>query len=339
LFNVQKYNEHRIRSIDSILKELDILVEKYDCKFVSFVDASFCGSNGIEARLNELYVKLKAKKYWIQFLFCLRCEQINDQVVELLSKLKEVGLTKVFVGIESFIEDDLKLYNKRSDVQTNIKAINLLNRLENDDNTYKLDVGYGFIFFNPYTTKEQLLINLHSLHFNNMFVTPYIISTRMSLSLLGTAIEKVENDGLLYKKKTELTLNEKMQRRINYKFQSKDVKSIYDILQECVSIIEFKNFNGIEAVRNRYVYFFGKDNALDELDQAYNEWKSLVDENTRELFEYLLTTTDNWQLVREEAILRSQVFHQKLIIAQKRVERKKIVIAIKLERENELVWR
>lgn len=339
LFKMSGCNKHRLRSIDSILKEVDLLVEKYNCKFVSFIDSSFCNAHEMTQRLNELYTKLKTKKYWVQFLFCLRCEQINEEVVQSLFRLREVGLSKVYVGIESFINTDLQFYNKRSDVQTNRKAIALLNGLNGNSKDYMLEIGYGFMIFNPYTTREQLRINFQSLCSNNMFVNPYIVTTRMSVSLLGTVAEQLEKDDLLFRGVNELSLEEKMHRRLRYQFQSEDVQQIYDIMMECVKIIDYKNFNGIEAIRNRYYHFWGEDSILEKLDSAYNNWKKVVDVNTQSLFESVLINSDSWQIVRKNAVAKSKLFKEELDFARNVVEKCKYPIAVRLQRIDELVYR
>lgn len=338
LFKTNECNNHRLRSIDSILKEVDSLVEKYNCKFISFIDSSFCRADEMTRRLNELYIKLKTKKYWVQFLFCLRCEQINEEVVQCLFRLREVGLSKVYVGIESFIDTDLQFYSKRSNVQTNRKAIALLNSLNGNSKGYLLEIGYGFIMFNPYTTREQLKSNFQCLCSNDMFVNPYIVTTRMSVSLLGDVVEQLEKDGLLFQSVNELSLEEKMYRRLKYKFQSEDVQQIYDIMMECVKIIDYKNFNGMEAIRNRYYHFWGEDTILEELDFAYNNWKRVVDMNTRSLFESVLINSNSWQMIRKNAIEKSEIFREELDLARKIVEKCKYPIAIRLQRIDELIY-
>lgn len=338
LYKLVECSTHRLRSIDSILEEIDFLVEKYNCKFVSFIDSSFCDSEEIHQRLDELYSKLKTKKYWIQFLFCLRCEQINEKVVHSLSRLKEVGLSKVYVGIESFIDDDLQLFNKKSDAQTNRKAVALLNTLNNQNEGYMLEIGYGFINFNPYTTKEQLQMNFQTLCSSGMFLNPYIVATRMSVNLLGGIVQQIEKDGLLFKEVNELSLEEKMHRRLMYNFQSENVQQIYDIMMECVKIIDYKNYNGIEAIRNRYYHFLGEDSILAEFDCAYENWKKIVDENTRNLFEYALTNSDSLDIARKNLISKSKLFKEKMDLAREKVENCKYRIAIRLQRIDELIY-
>ncbi|GJM70755.1 hypothetical protein HMSSN036_29710 [Paenibacillus macerans] len=52
----------------------------------------------------------------------LRAEQITPEVVTCMKKLKKVGLGKVFIGLESFNEFDLKLYGKIFEYQIKHKC-------------------------------------------------------------------------------------------------------------------------------------------------------------------------------------------------------------------------
>ena len=119
LYKLGEEKKPRFRKIESIIRELDYLVEKYNCKAVFFYDSTFCSNENIERRLEELYQILKTKKYWVQFSICLRAEQINVEVGNKIKQLKSVGLCKVFRGIDSFNESDLKVYNNAKTVDQN----------------------------------------------------------------------------------------------------------------------------------------------------------------------------------------------------------------------------
>jgi hypothetical protein len=65
------------------------------------------------------------------------------------------------VGFESFVEEELTLFNKGLDVQTNMEALELLREMKNQFNGYlSVHVGHGMILFHPWTTIESLSSNL-----------------------------------------------------------------------------------------------------------------------------------------------------------------------------------
>lgn len=95
LFKMGQEKRPRFRSIDDITNEIDYLVNKYNCKALNFYDSTFGSNDNIEQRLDELYYNLRKKEYWVQFSLCLRVEQISNNLVFKLKKLKTVGLTVI----------------------------------------------------------------------------------------------------------------------------------------------------------------------------------------------------------------------------------------------------
>ena len=66
--------------------------------------------------------------------------------------LKSVGLTHVFLGLESGSDDALRVYNKRITVEQNFRAISLLRDAH-------IQTQIGFIMFNPYSTLNEVREN------------------------------------------------------------------------------------------------------------------------------------------------------------------------------------
>lgn len=326
----------RFRSVANIVEEIDMLVEKGNCKFVSFSDSTFCSNENIIDRLDELYFLLKDKKYWVQFMFCLRSEQITEQVAFRLGKLTEVGLGKVFLGVESFNEEDLKLYGKKSDVATNIRAIQNLESIKVNSN-YFLRVAYGFINFNPYSTLAGLENNRKYLRELPLGINPYIVSTKVSLNAMSSLTRKVNADNLFLKKIEDYTLEELMDRRFQYHFRDEKVQDVFEILLLCVSNINYKNINGVEFIRNRYLHFYGYDKVVKNIDFAYKLWVETVSKLTDRLFDFAISSA-TMEEKRARAQVECDVFNKgfkevddKLMNAQKRA-------MIHLERIDELIY-
>lgn len=326
----------RFRSVENIVKEIDMLVEKGNCKFVSFSDSTFCSNENIIDRLNELYFLLKEKRYWVQFMFCLRCEQITEQVALTLGKLTEVGLGKVFLGVESFNEEDLKLYGKKSDVATNMRAIQQLKNIKTSNN-YFLRVAYGFINFNPYSTLNGLENNRKYLKKLSLDINPYIVSTKVSLNAISPLTQKVNADNLFLKRIEDYSIKELMDRRYQYRFRDEKVQNVFEILLLCVSNIDFKNINGVEFIRNRYLHFYGYDRVVENIDFAYNIWIETVSELTDRLFDFSISTgtlEEKRTRVQKECDMFNKRFREvdnKLMNAQKKA-------MIYLERIDELIY-
>ena len=84
---------------------------------------------------------------------------------DLMERFRGLGLRTVIVGFESFFEEELEQYGKRSDVQANRQAIEVLHRLDID--------CFATIILNPdwdrshFRRLEQELKNLR-IHFVNL---------------------------------------------------------------------------------------------------------------------------------------------------------------------------
>lgn len=58
----------RVISVDNILNEAQMLVEKYGCKHITFYDSTFfCNNNAVNSRLTELYYGIKNVKLMFRF--------------------------------------------------------------------------------------------------------------------------------------------------------------------------------------------------------------------------------------------------------------------------------
>ena len=126
--------------------------------------------------MTELYTALKKRTYKIKFFINLRSEQIDEESIKCIDKLNDVGLCNVFVGLESWLEKDLRLYNKIAKKEDNVRAVNIINdycKKRNKKNI--LNFEYGFINFNPYSTIEGVKENITLLKKFGINITPKIL--------------------------------------------------------------------------------------------------------------------------------------------------------------------
>ena len=94
--NLSKMNvKSRIRSVNSIVQEIEYLVNKFDAKDFFFTDDLFFTNIN---NLREFNIILKEKKLNIRYNAQLRVNMITDEVCSLL---KESGCRKLEVGVES----------------------------------------------------------------------------------------------------------------------------------------------------------------------------------------------------------------------------------------------
>jgi len=109
------------RDIKNVIEEIKTIKEKN----VFIVDDNFLVSVN---RIKEFCSLLDENKISKNFIMFGRADFIvnNEEVIELL---KAHGLKAIFVGIESFKEEDLNNFNKRTTVDMNVRAVRILEKL------------------------------------------------------------------------------------------------------------------------------------------------------------------------------------------------------------------
>lgn len=146
---------YRTRKIKNLVNEIEFLYNKgFDN--LDFIDDNFLPPNKGEAlkRAEELRNELRDRNIHITFFMEFRLEYISKEILEIL---KEAGLRRLFIGIESFNEEDLKLYNRTYSEKKIHKAIETVLEVGfspklNSEYRFR----YGFINVNPLSTTKTL---------------------------------------------------------------------------------------------------------------------------------------------------------------------------------------
>ncbi|MCX6707346.1 MAG: radical SAM protein [Candidatus Woesearchaeota archaeon] len=119
--NLQWGRMLRLRSVDNVLEEIKLVIEKYGSNEFFFWDDTFTANR---QRTMELCRSLLNEKIRISWSCTTRVNVIDD---ELLSLMKKAGCNRIDIGVESGSERMLKLINKRinlNQVETAVKQIN-----------------------------------------------------------------------------------------------------------------------------------------------------------------------------------------------------------------------
>lgn len=207
------------RDVTEVVNEMKELYDKYNKRYFIFNDSMFYkGINDIE-RINQFCRLIKKNKMKIfLYIYLAITPRIPD---ELLLKLKEVGLVRVFFGIES-ISDEFQIHNKK----------NVSSKLANDFisylNTYQISYHIGYMLFYPDLTYNGLINNI-----------TYLYSIQ-KLFRLGVIVEKMrilpnsDSKSILYFNKN------KVDQAYNYHFKDKKVENAYNLVNEYFSHINIR---------------------------------------------------------------------------------------------------
>lgn len=130
-----------------VVREIKDIVKKYNPKHISIYDDLFIQDKKRLTCIVELLKEAKIPKY-LSFNCNVRADHIDDKTAALL---KEMGVTDVFMGIESGVQRSLTyLKGGTITVEQNWAAIEILNK-------YGIRSLAGIIIGTPAETKEEIL--------------------------------------------------------------------------------------------------------------------------------------------------------------------------------------
>lgn len=148
---------YRVKSAENVVEEMLYLQKTYDLEHITLVDDNFltkAGSSKQRVReLAELLIKRQSK---VGFMIDARLDVIERDLFELLHR---AGLRKVFVGIETPNEDQLKTYSKTYNIgsDTPLSRLKILNELG-------IKIHPGVIMYHPTVTPKEMRATADIIH-------------------------------------------------------------------------------------------------------------------------------------------------------------------------------
>ncbi|HBY95957.1 MAG TPA: hypothetical protein DEP84_18720 [Chloroflexi bacterium] len=134
---------YRMRSIDNIIADIQYRIDYSGSKRFLFVDNHFVANPKFT---RELLTRIKEEG--IKFDWCLvftRIEVANHE--EILQLMKDVGITNLHIGLESFNDTSLSSYNKHQSRQQVIDSLNTIRK-------YGLRISGSFVLGTDVDTVE-----------------------------------------------------------------------------------------------------------------------------------------------------------------------------------------
>lgn len=177
----------RIRSIDNIVSEMKELYDRYGVRIFNFQDDNFFlpDKNQALKRFEDLRDQLAQEGVEdIAIAIKARPDSITR---ESISVLDDLGLFRVFLGVENASENGLANLNRKQTVEQSLNALEILN-------DFDVHLAFNLLMFEPDTVMDDLLVNLRFIerHLDNPF------NFCRAEAHAGTGLEvKLKAEGLL----------------------------------------------------------------------------------------------------------------------------------------------
>lgn len=176
--------KYRARTSKNVMDELDILYHEYGVRNINFNDAIFISGKGIGYnRVREIAEEILERKMDLHFYIHCRPNDVDE---ELFGLLREAGLRKVFLGVESGSQTMLDRFQKDITVEENLRALEILSKFD-------IFVALGMITFDDRTTFTELNENLMFLQQAKKIIPDHRLNFNVlakMLPLAGTDVER-----------------------------------------------------------------------------------------------------------------------------------------------------
>lgn len=148
----------RYRTIESVIEEIKTVYRRFKITRFRFRDENFIGA-GLYGReyFYKLCNEIALLDFSIKFSMQTRIDTINEKSI---STLKEAGCVRVFLGIESFSQQDLNLYQKGIELSVIKEKLDIMKRYGfsfSRDSIHR--IAAGMMIWNPYSSGETLIEN------------------------------------------------------------------------------------------------------------------------------------------------------------------------------------
>ena len=201
----------RVRQPAMVAREMELLHQEYGASIFLFQDDDFpaAAKNGAAwaKEFTELLVRKGLDRKLMWKISC-RADEVER---ERFSRLRDAGMLIVYLGIESGTSGGLKLMNKHVEVETNLRAVELLRELG-------MHCDFGFMLFDPASTLDSVRQNLDFL--DALCSDGYVCATGCKMiPYAETAIEhQLQQEG-------RLILRQEYE---NYRFLDAATEELYD---------------------------------------------------------------------------------------------------------------
>lgn len=154
----------RIRSVENIVAELKTLYFQHGVRIFNFQDDNFFLPNPEKATRRFTDLRSRLREEGVERIAIAVKARPDSITYDSIRVLDELGLFRVFLGVENASENGLRHLNRKSCVAEILNALKILNEFD-------VHIAYNLLMFEPESTLDEILINLRFIerHIENPF--------------------------------------------------------------------------------------------------------------------------------------------------------------------------
>ncbi len=208
-----RHERWRQRSVENVMDEIEELYHHHGVRHFKFIDDSFIEGERDAAWARQFRDSLRSRGLDIRFRTQVRADVLTPEIV---APLAEAGWFSTSIGIENGSKTALRRMLKTATPEHNQVALRLLER-------HGVYVQMGMILFDPYTTMDELMENLHFLEDESWAVYKGIFTEMFAAE--GTPFtRKLQRKNLLE--------SDGKTQNYHYEIQDKSAKRVYAMLKK-----------------------------------------------------------------------------------------------------------
>lgn len=244
------------RSPQNIIDEMKDIYCKYGIARFSFVDDQFItpSKKGLQW-LEEFCDLLENEELKVKFYLELRADTIRKEIID---RLVNNGLHRLFVGIESGSDTVLRRWKKGCTVQQNKNALFELEK----SGLKKFQVNFGYIMFDPLMTYNELKENYYWLK-KSGFCKVQHLQNKMNIYFGTPAYNIMVNE---YK-----MIPPAFGDRWKYEFNDKSVGFVEEVLRKIHLKLQDEMLDSYISALERYREAIGFGEDLDDIQDSGDE--------------------------------------------------------------------
>jgi len=232
----------RFKSVKRVVDEIEFIHKKYNINSFLFLDCSFENPHLNKDRIIETANEIISRNLNIAYFINTRASFHKIATNELMNLLLESGLCGIFIGIESFNEEDLKLFGKSSNHQDSLAALDKLSQ-------YPIIIDIGLINFHPYSTIEKIESNIRYIQKYKLGSRVYMFFKKLLPYKETNIHNKIIDDGLSINDGSYI---------LNYKYADPRVDILYKYFANYIDDLNSRNniVLRLDYIFNNNNYYF-----------------------------------------------------------------------------------